>query len=104
MIIRATAPTKALMPNPDSSIKKHLIYTKNQQPLRCRIPPFDKNCPLKSIEILQNPRNFCGSFYCSKSSDSVFWTHHNQKHTASMQNPNCKNFYVSWTSGSCDNF
>ena len=51
MIIRATAPTKALMPNPDSSIKKHLIYTKNQHPLRCRIPPFDKNCPLKFIEI-----------------------------------------------------
>ena len=42
-----------------------------------------------------------GRFYCGESSYNLFWTCHDQKHMASMQNPDCKTFYVNWTSGSC---
>ena len=53
---------------------------------------------------------FCRSFFMflskirvarGKISDNLFWIHHGLKYMASMQNPDCKIFYVSWTSGSC---
>ena len=68
---------------------------------------------LKTHYILQNYSKMCGqelllkthyilqkySKMCSQSSDNIFWTCHDQKYMASMQNPVCKTFYVSRSSG-----
>ena len=43
------------------------------------------------------------NFYCGKSSDKLFWTHHSLKYKPSVQNPECKTFYVNQSSGPCDN-
>ena len=51
--------------------------------------------------ILQKYPKTCGHFCCGKSSDNIFWTPHNLKYMAHMQNPDCKTFYVSRNSSSC---
>ena len=52
--------------------------------------------------ILQKYPKTCGHFCCGQSSDNIFWTPHNLKYMAHMQNPDCKTFYVSRTSSPCD--
>ena len=52
--------------------------------------------------ILQKYPKTCGHFCCGKSSDNIFWTPHNLKYMAHMQNPDCKTFYVSRNSSSCE--
>ena len=52
--------------------------------------------------ILQKCPKTCGHFCCGQSSDNIFWTPHNLKYMAHMQNPDCKTFYVSRSSSSCD--
>ena len=42
------------------------------------------------------------NFYCGKSSDNVFWTHYSPKYNPSVQNPECKTFYVNQSSGPCE--
>ena len=42
-----------------------------------------------------------GAFFCcSQGLENLFWTHLDLKYMAkfSMQNPDCKTFYVNWTS------
>ena len=51
--------------------------------------------------ILQKYPKTCGHFCCGQSSDNIFWTPHNLKYMAHMQNPDCKTFYVSRNSSSC---
>ena len=41
-------------------------------------------------------------FYCGNSSDSLFWNHHGLKYMSSMQNLECKIFYVNRSSGPCE--
>ena len=45
---------------------------------------------------------FHGSFCCGQSSDNLFWTHHSLKCKSSIQNPECKTYYVNLSSGPCD--
>ena len=54
--------------------------------------------------ILQNYSKMCAHFYCGKSSDNVFWTPHSLKYKPSVQNPECKTFYVNQSSGPCDTY
>ena len=62
------------------------------------------------INLIQCPRGpgfdphlgiFHGSFCCGQSSDNLFWTHHSLKCKSSIQNPECKTYYVNLSSGPC---
>ena len=56
----------------------------------------------KRSRVRTPPGDLHGSFCCGKSSDNLFWTYHDLKHIASMQNLECKTFYVNRSSGPCD--
>ena len=66
--------------------------------------PFYTKTPEKIQLYSKKMLKKCANSYCGKGSDNLFWTRHYRKYMLSMQNLDCKTFYVNRVSSPCDQY